>query len=163
MASTELRHKEALMRSINREMINASRDVTQRNGALESGLNRCLIFRRVAVSNNGQREYGQRKGRACSRQVIASLHSEPFPISPSPRSAEEAERQSAQAPRLRRSALIAAPMLARHRANANVQGFVKAAYGAAIGTILGACVLLGRIAIGDWLTALIGLAADEVN
>jgi len=33
------------------------------------------------------------------------------------------------------------------------------AFGAAIGTILGACVLLGRIAIGDWLTALIGLAS----
>jgi chromate transporter len=55
--------------------------------------------------------------------------------------------------------LIAAPILARHRTNANVQGFVKGAYGAAIGTILGACVLLGRIAIGDWLTALIGLAS----
>ena len=36
---------------------------------------------------------------------------------------------------------------------------MKGAYGAAIGTILGACVLLGRIAIGDWLTALIGLAS----
>jgi len=48
--------------------------------------------------------------------------------------------------------LVAAPMLARHRANTNVQGFVKGAYGAAIGTILGACILLGRIAIGDWLT-----------
>jgi chromate transporter len=55
--------------------------------------------------------------------------------------------------------LIAAPILARHRGNTNVQGFVKGAYGAAIGTILGACVLLGRIAIGDWLTALIGLAS----
>ena len=55
--------------------------------------------------------------------------------------------------------LIAAPILARHRANPNVQGFVKGAYGAAIGTILGACVLLGRIAIGDWLTALIWLAS----
>ena len=53
--------------------------------------------------------------------------------------------------------LIAAPLLARHRANPNVQGFVKGAYAAAIGTILGACVLLGRIAIGDWLTALIGI------
>ena len=53
--------------------------------------------------------------------------------------------------------LIAAPLLARHRGNPNVQGFVKGAYGAAIGTILGACILLGRIAIGDWLTALIGL------
>jgi chromate transporter len=55
--------------------------------------------------------------------------------------------------------LIAAPLLARHRANPNVQGFVKGAYAAAIGTILGACILLGRIAIGDWLTALIGLAS----
>jgi chromate transporter len=55
--------------------------------------------------------------------------------------------------------LIAAPILARHRANPNVQGFVKGAYGAAIGTILGACVLLWRIAIGDLLTALIGLAS----
>jgi chromate transporter len=58
--------------------------------------------------------------------------------------------------------LIAAPVLARHRANANVQGFVKGAFGAAIGTILGACVLLGRIAIGDWLTALIGLVSLAV-
>jgi chromate transporter len=43
----------------------------------------------------------------------------------------------------------------RHRANPNVQGFVKGAYAAAIGTILGASVLLGKIAIGDWLTILI--------
>jgi chromate transporter len=55
--------------------------------------------------------------------------------------------------------LVAAPILARHRGNPNVQGFVKGAYGAAIGTILGACFLLGRIAIGDWLTALIGLVS----
>jgi chromate transporter len=55
--------------------------------------------------------------------------------------------------------LVAAPILARHRANPNVQGFVKGAYAAAIGTILGACVLLGRIAIGDWLTVLVGLVS----
>src|SRR5256884_7977554 len=55
--------------------------------------------------------------------------------------------------------LGAAPLLARHRSNRNVQGFVKGAYAAAIGTILGACVLLGRIAIGDWFTAAIGLIA----
>jgi chromate transporter len=55
--------------------------------------------------------------------------------------------------------LIAAPLLARHRDNPNVQGFVKGAYAAAIGTILGACILLGRIAVGDWLTALIGLVS----
>ena len=55
--------------------------------------------------------------------------------------------------------LVAAPILARHRGNANVQGFVKGAYAAAIGTILGACILLGRIAIGDWLTVAIGVAS----
>jgi chromate transporter len=55
--------------------------------------------------------------------------------------------------------LIVAPLLARHRGNPNVQGFVKGAYAAAIGTILGACFLLGKIAIGDWLTALIGIVS----
>jgi chromate transporter len=54
--------------------------------------------------------------------------------------------------------LVAAPIVARHRANPNLQGFIRGAYAAAIGTILGACVLLGKIAIGDWLTALICLA-----
>jgi len=58
--------------------------------------------------------------------------------------------------------LIAAPLLAKHRANPNVQGFVKGAYAAAIGTILGACILLGKIAIGDWLTALIGVVSLAV-
>jgi len=55
--------------------------------------------------------------------------------------------------------LIVAPILVRYRTNPNVQGFIRGAYAAAIGTILGACVLLGRIAIGDWLTALIALAS----
>ena len=55
--------------------------------------------------------------------------------------------------------LAAAPLLARYRANPNVQGFVKGAYAAAIGTILGACVLLGKVAIGDWITVAIGLAS----
>jgi chromate transporter len=58
--------------------------------------------------------------------------------------------------------LIAAPLLARHRGNPNVQGFIKGAYAAAIGTILGACILLGRIAVGDWLTALIGAVSLAV-
>jgi chromate transporter len=58
--------------------------------------------------------------------------------------------------------LVAAPLLARHRGNTNVQGFIKGAYAAAIGTILGACVLLGRIAIGDWLTVAIGVASLAV-
>jgi chromate transporter len=58
--------------------------------------------------------------------------------------------------------LIVAPLLARHRGNANVQGFVRGAYAAAIGTILGACILLGRIAIGDWLTAAIGIISLAV-
>jgi chromate transporter len=55
--------------------------------------------------------------------------------------------------------LIVAPVLMRYRTNPTVQGFIKGAYAAAIGTILGACVLLGRIAIGDWLTALVALAS----
>jgi chromate transporter len=55
--------------------------------------------------------------------------------------------------------LAAAPLLARYRSSPNVQGFVKGAYAAAIGTILGACLLLGKVAIGDWLTVLIGLAS----
>jgi chromate transporter len=53
--------------------------------------------------------------------------------------------------------LLVAPVLVRNRANLNVKGFVKGAYAAAIGTIVGACVLLGKIAIGDWLTALIAV------
>ncbi len=40
-----------------------------------------------------------------------------------------------------------------------MQGFIKGAYAAAIGTIVGACVLLGKIAIGDWLTALVALGS----
>jgi len=55
--------------------------------------------------------------------------------------------------------IVAAPLLARHRANPNVQGFIKGAYAAAIGTILGACVLLGKIAIGDWFTMLVAALA----
>jgi chromate transporter len=52
---------------------------------------------------------------------------------------------------------IVAPLRIRHRANPNVQGVVQGAYGAAIGTILGACLLLGRIASGEWCTALVAL------
>ncbi|ODM71870.1 chromate efflux transporter [Bradyrhizobium elkanii] len=58
--------------------------------------------------------------------------------------------------------LIVAPLLARHRGNPNVQGFVKGAYAAAIGTILGACILLGKIAIGDWLTIAIAVVSLAV-
>jgi chromate transporter len=38
----------------------------------------------------------------------------------------------------------------------------RGAYAAAIGTILGACILLGKIAIGDWLTAAIGIVSLAV-
>lgn len=55
--------------------------------------------------------------------------------------------------------LIVAPVLIRHRANPYVQGFVKGAYAAAIGTIFGSAVLLSRIAIGDWLTLLVALGS----
>jgi chromate transport protein ChrA len=55
--------------------------------------------------------------------------------------------------------LVVARILLRYRQNSNVQGFIRGAYAAAIGTILGACVLLGKIAIGDWLTALVAFAS----
>jgi chromate transporter len=55
--------------------------------------------------------------------------------------------------------LVVAPVLVHYRTNLNVQGFIRGAYAAAIGTILGACVLLGRIAIGDWLTSLVTLTS----
>ena len=55
--------------------------------------------------------------------------------------------------------LVAAPLLQRHRGNPNVQGFIKGAFGAAIGTILGASILLGKVAIGDWLTGLMAVVA----
>ena len=47
--------------------------------------------------------------------------------------------------------LFAAPPLMRHRGNPLVQGFVKAVYAIAIGAILGATLLLGWNAIGDWV------------
>ncbi len=53
--------------------------------------------------------------------------------------------------------LLVAPVLVRHRDNPNVKGSVQGAYAAAIGTIAGACILLGKIAIGDALTAAIAL------
>ena len=53
--------------------------------------------------------------------------------------------------------LIVAPILIRHRGNPNVQGFVKGAYAAAIGTILGAAVLLGKI------VSLVALARRRVG
>jgi chromate transporter len=54
--------------------------------------------------------------------------------------------------------LIAAPLLAKYRKSPHLQGFVGA-YAAAIGTILGACFLLGKIAVGDGLTALVMLVS----
>jgi chromate transporter len=58
--------------------------------------------------------------------------------------------------------LLVTPILIRHRTQPDVQGFVKGAYAAAIGTILGAAVLLGKIAIGDWLTVIIALLSVVV-
>jgi chromate transporter len=55
--------------------------------------------------------------------------------------------------------LMVAPILQRHRGNENVQGFIKGTYGAAIGTILGAAVLLARTVIGDALTIAVALTA----
>lgn len=52
---------------------------------------------------------------------------------------------------------IAAPLLVRHRRNVYVQGFVRAVSAAAVGAILGASVVLARLAIGDWFT--VGVAS----
>jgi chromate transporter len=54
--------------------------------------------------------------------------------------------------------MFAAPPLMRHRTSPLVQGFVKGVYAAAIGAILGAAILLGGHAIGDWVTAVIAAA-----
>jgi len=51
--------------------------------------------------------------------------------------------------------VFVAPLLMRHRSNRLVQGFVKAVYAIAIGAILGASLLLGWHAIGDWVTVVI--------
>lgn len=55
-----------------------------------------------------------------------------------------------------------APILKRHRGDPNVQGFVRGAYAAAIGTILGASILLGKVAIGDRLAVAIGIVSFAV-
>lgn len=54
--------------------------------------------------------------------------------------------------------LLAAPPLMRHRTDLAVQGFVKGAYAAAMGAILGATIVLGSHAIKDWITATIASA-----
>jgi chromate transporter len=55
--------------------------------------------------------------------------------------------------------LFAAPPLMRHRANPLVQGFIKAVYAVAIGAILGASLVLGWNAIGDWVTVAIAVGS----
>jgi len=52
---------------------------------------------------------------------------------------------------------LVAPQLVRHRENVYLQGFVKAVSAAAVGAILGASVVLARLAIGDWFT--VGIAS----
>src|SRR6266851_3883449 len=52
---------------------------------------------------------------------------------------------------------FAAPQLVRHRQNPYVQGFVRAVSAAAVGAILGASIVLARLAIGDWFT--VGVAS----
>jgi chromate transporter len=56
--------------------------------------------------------------------------------------------------------LLAAPLLLRHQDNPLVQGFEKGVYPVAIGAILGASLLLGWHAIGDWVT--IAIAAGSL-
>ena len=54
---------------------------------------------------------------------------------------------------------LVAPQLVRHRENAYVQGFVKAVSAAAIGAILGASIVLARLAIGDTFTATVAVTS----
>ena len=54
---------------------------------------------------------------------------------------------------------IVAPQLVRHREKASVQGFVKAVSAAAIGAILGAAIVLARLAIGDTFTATVAVTS----
>ena len=103
---------------------------------------------RTAVSNRG-------RGRDGGFQVPSSL---PRPSSAiwSPASGSRWSRPSASS-----FLRLFSFWLQRHcsRATAKIRtckALCSGAYGAAIGTILGACILLGRIAIGDWLTLLIG-------
>jgi chromate transporter len=53
--------------------------------------------------------------------------------------------------------MLVAPLLMRNREKPAVRGFVKGVYAAAIGAILGATIMLGAQAIGDWITALIAV------
>jgi chromate transporter len=54
---------------------------------------------------------------------------------------------------------LVAPVLVRHRSNLYLRGFVKGVSAAAVGAIFGAGVILGRLAIGDVFTAIVGVAA----
>jgi hypothetical protein len=77
----KLRYKQALMRNVNRKMINASYDIGQRDRPLKLQLDRRLILRRVAKSRarqERQRRYEQCKSRACWRQAIVASHPDPL-------------------------------------------------------------------------------------
>ena len=56
-------------------------------------------------------------------------------------------------------AFALATLVATARVEARKHHWYDCAAGAAIGTILGACLLLGKVVIGDWITVLIGLAS----
>jgi chromate transporter len=55
--------------------------------------------------------------------------------------------------------VIGTPLLRRYRSNARVQGFVRGVTVAVVGVLVGTSYLVGKAAIGDWLTLAIGVSA----
>ncbi len=51
--------------------------------------------------------------------------------------------------------VIGTPLLRRYRGNARVQGFVRGVTVAVVGVLVGTSYLVGKAAIGDWLTVAI--------
>jgi len=55
--------------------------------------------------------------------------------------------------------VLATPLLRRYRSDCRVQGFLRGVTVAVIGVLAGTVYLIGRTAIGDWLTILIAVSA----
>ena len=55
--------------------------------------------------------------------------------------------------------ILATPLLLRYRADPRVAGFVRGVTVTVVGVLVGTTYLVGRQAIGDWLTALISVAS----
>jgi chromate transporter len=58
--------------------------------------------------------------------------------------------------------IFATPLLLRYRKDPRVAGFVRGVSVTVVGVLVGTTVLVGRQAIGDWLTGAIALASLAV-